>query len=107
MLLFHLSALLLLQLLEPHLHHPRLLNDVLALLVLLRGLKRHLLHVVQPLLSATGLLHGYSKAVGGRAPTYFQPRLLLHTLQKMSATVCRPVISMRSSLGPRLTFTLR
>lgn len=32
--------------------------------------------------------------------TYFQPTTLLHLLQTMSATVCRPVIRIRSSETP-------
>ena len=38
--------------------------------------------------------------------TYFQPRTVLQQEQWMSATVCRPVISWRSSLGPSEMFTL-
>lgn len=42
-----------------------------------------------------------------RKLTYFQPRTVLQHTQWMSATVCRPVMSTRSSLGPSTTFTLQ
>lgn len=39
--------------------------------------------------------------------TYIQPSTVWQFMQDMSATQCRPVISRRSSLGPRVTLTLR
>jgi hypothetical protein len=41
-----------------------------------------------------------------RSLTYFQPRTVLQLRQDTSATVCRPVMSMRSSRLPVLTFAL-
>ena len=39
--------------------------------------------------------------------TYFQPSTVLQPTQEMSATVCIPVISNRSSLGPTVRLTLQ
>ena len=44
---------------------------------------------------------GYCEAL-----TYFHPSTVLQLVQYMSATVCMPVMSGRSSLGPSVTFTL-
>lgn len=38
--------------------------------------------------------------------TYFHPTIDPHPTQKMSATVCNPVIIILSSLSPEVTFTL-
>ncbi len=38
--------------------------------------------------------------------TYFQPSTVLQEVQYMSATVCTPVMSSRSSFGPHVTLTL-
>lgn len=40
------------------------------------------------------------------ALTYFHPTFDPHPTQKMSATVCSPVIIILSSLSPTVTFTL-
>lgn len=39
--------------------------------------------------------------------TYFQPRICRQELQCMSFTVCNPLVSCRSSIGPRAIFTLK
>jgi hypothetical protein len=41
-----------------------------------------------------------------RSITYFQPTTCWQLLQKISATVCLPVVIIRSSSGPTDTFTL-
>jgi hypothetical protein len=38
--------------------------------------------------------------------TYFHPRMDPQVTQKMSQTVCRPVVIIRSSFSPTFTFTL-
>jgi hypothetical protein len=54
-----------------------------------------------------GREEGHIAGWEGGARTYVQPSSAWQFMQKMSATVCRPVMSRRSSLGPSVTFTLR
>lgn len=46
-------------------------------------------------------------AVANIELTYFQPRVVLHELQNMSATACSPVSKNLSSARPQLMLTLK
>lgn len=54
----------------------------------------------------SGLVRRHIEGPSRRKPTYFHPTVVWQTLQKMSATLCNPVISVRSSEAPSDTFSL-